>query len=162
MFDKSVLQKDFDVNRDIKNKTFFLLFRYGHYFHIKRKDNPLFLILNSVFRLLSRLTVNKNNHIPLEVEIGGGCRLPHLLGIVISGDAVIGNNCTIYHQVTIGIDGNKSLKAPVIGNNVFIGAGAKIIGNARIGDNCVIGANAVVTKDIPSGKTVIKDNVVVK
>ena len=160
-FDKSILQKDFDANRDIKNKKFFLLFRYGHYFHMKRKENQLFLILDSIFRLLFRFTVNKNNHIPLEAEIGG-CRLPHLMGVVISGGAVIGNDCTIYHQVTIGVHGLAESGVLHIGNHVFIGAGAKIVGNVRIGDNCIIGANAVVTKDIPDNSTVVESNRIVR
>ena len=89
--------------------------------------------------------------------------LPHgLNGIVISRKAHIGSNATILHQVTIGIRmvASKSNRpedagAPVIGDNVFIGAGAKIIGNIHIGNNVIIGANAVVTKDIPDDHTVI-------
>lgn len=79
--------------------------------------------------------------------------LPHgLNGIVINDKAVIGKNCTIYHQVTIGeIGGN----APIIGNNCFIGPGAKILGGVRVGNNVTIGANCVVVKDIPDGSTVV-------
>lgn len=51
-----------------------------------------------------KLTYNKYNHIPLETNIGGGVRIPHLLGIVLSGKASIGEQCTIMHQVTIGVD----------------------------------------------------------
>lgn len=60
----------------------------------------------------------------------------------------IGQNCTLYHEVTIGDRGGYG-KAALIGNNVMIGAGAKIIGEITIGDNCKIGANAVVDKDMP-------------
>lgn len=88
-------------------------------------------------------------------------RCPHLIGIVIAGKAFIGDNCTIFHQVTIGIDG-KNQGAPKIGDNVFIGAGAKILGPVTIGDNCKIGANAVVTKDVASGATVVGNNLIVK
>ena len=87
----------------------------------------------------------------------------HLNGIVISHYAKIGKNCIIYQQVTIAEDGNQ--RAATIGDNVSIGAGAKILGNISIGDNVKIGANAVVTKDIPSNCTavgvparVIRDN----
>ena len=72
----------------------------------------------------------------------------HLNGIIISHYAKIGKNCVIYQQVTIAEDGNQH--AATIGDNVSIGAGAKILGNITIGDNVKIGANAVVTKDIPS------------
>ncbi len=79
-------------------------------------------------------------------------KLPHgLYGIIISHNAVIGSNCTIFHQVTIG-EGKGG--APVIGDNVFIGAGAKIIGNVKIGSNSKIGVNAVVVHDVPENSIV--------
>lgn len=80
-------------------------------------------------------------------------RLPHgLNGIIVSHNAVIGENCTIFHQVTIG-EGRGG--APVIGNNVLIGAGAKIIGGIQIGDNVRIGAGCVVMQDVPDNTTVL-------
>lgn len=82
-------------------------------------------------------------------------RLPHgLNGIIVSHNAVIGENCTIFHQVTIG-EGRGG--APVIGNNVLIGAGAKVIGGICIGNNVKIGAGCVVTKDVPDDATVVSD-----
>lgn len=79
--------------------------------------------------------------------------LPHgLNGIIVSHNAVIGRNCTILHQVTIG-EGKNGV--PRIGNNVMIGAGAKVIGGIHIGNNVKIGAGCVVTKDIPDGATVV-------
>lgn len=79
-------------------------------------------------------------------------KLPHgLNGIIVSYFAKIGDNCVIRQQVTIAQKNNKSA---VIGNNVVIGAGAKIIGNVKIGDNAVIGANAVVTHDVESNTVV--------
>ena len=79
--------------------------------------------------------------------------LPHgLNGIVVSPNAVIGKNCTIFHQVTIG-EGRDG--APTIGDNCFIGVGAKIIGKIRIGDNVRIGANCVVFEDVPDNCTVV-------
>lgn len=75
--------------------------------------------------------------------------LPHgLNGIIVSHNAVIGKNCRIFHQVTIG-EGRGG--APIIGDNVLIGAGAKIIGNIRIGSGAKIGAGCVVTQDISEG-----------
>ena len=80
-------------------------------------------------------------------------QLPHgLYGIIVTHNAVIGSNCTTYHQVTIG-QGNGG--APTIGDNVYIGAGAKIIGNVKIGNNVKIGANAVVLKNIEDNCTVV-------
>ena len=79
-------------------------------------------------------------------------QLPHgLYGIVVSHNAVVGENAVIYHQVTIGEGRNG---APNIGDNVLIGAGAKILGNVRIGSGSVIGAGAVVTFDVPDNSIV--------
>ena len=81
---------------------------------------------------------------------------PHgLNGVIISPDAHIGKNCTIFHQVTIGNDNKKLENVPTIGDNVTIYPGAKIIGKVRVGNNCVIGANAVVWKDIPDNCLVV-------
>ena len=88
--------------------------------------------------------------------------LPHgLNGIIVSHNAVIGRNCTIFHQVTIG-EGNNG--APVIGDNVLIGAGAKLIGGIIVGNNVKIGAGCVVVEDIPDGATVIcaKERVIIR
>ncbi|MBQ8752368.1 MAG: serine acetyltransferase [Clostridia bacterium] len=80
-------------------------------------------------------------------------QLPHgLNGIIVSHNAVIGSNCTIFHQVTIG-EGRDG--APVIGDNVLIGAGAKVIGGIRIGNNVRIGAGCVVMQDVPDNTTVL-------
>lgn len=79
-------------------------------------------------------------------------KLPHgLYGIVVSHNATIGKNVTIYHQVTIG-EGNDG--APKIGNNVVIGAGAKLFGNIKIGNNVKIGGGAVVSFDVPDDSIV--------
>ena len=91
--------------------------------------------------------------IPLNCQIGGGLLLPHPNGIVIHPSARIGPNCLIFQQVTIGTRKGEIL--PVIGGHVDIGAGAKILGNVHIGDHACIGANAVVIKDVPSGKTAV-------
>ena len=76
----------------------------------------------------------------------------------MSGGAVIGSGCTIFHQVTIGsnlLEDTRHPGAPVIGDNVYIGAGAKIIGGIKIGNNVRIGANCVVVTDIPDNATVV-------
>lgn len=84
---------------------------------------------------------------------------PHgIIGVFISGGSTIGKNCVIFQQVTIGsntLKGSPGYGAPVIGDNCYIGAGAKIIGNVKIGNNCRIGANAVVVKDVPDNTVVV-------
>ena len=86
-------------------------------------------------------------------KLGKRLMLPHPNGVVIHEDAVIGDDCMIMQQVTIGMIGDGEV--PTIGNRVYIGAGAKIIGKLTVGDGARIGANAVVTKDVPPGCTAI-------
>lgn len=88
--------------------------------------------------------------------IGDGLFIDHGKGVVIGETAVIGNNCTIYHQVTLGGTGKTKHKKrhPTVGNNVLIGAGSKILGPVTIGDNAMIGAGSVVVDDVPPGTTV--------
>lgn len=85
-------------------------------------------------------------------EFGPGFVLVHSTGIVINGEVRGGRNIVVEHQVTIGAE---KRQAPVIGDNVFIGAGAKVLGSVTIGDGARIGANAVVVKDVPPHSTVV-------
>ncbi len=154
---KLLIESDLIRNSELKNHSFFYVFRLGNM--CINADDMIRNMGEFFFRLIMKMKYNKYNHIPLETKIGGGLRLPHLLGIVISGNAIIGKECTIMHQVTIGVDDiGENNKAPIIGNNVFIGAGAKIIGDITIGDNVIIGAGAIITKNVPSGKTVVGIN----
>lgn len=85
-------------------------------------------------------------------EIGGGLYIPHPIGTVIAVKRM-GSNCTIISNVTI--DRYNDQAFPEIGDRVFIGAGARVLGGIRIGDDAVIGANAVVLEDVPAGVTVV-------
>jgi serine O-acetyltransferase len=89
------------------------------------------------------------------VKIGRGFFIDHGMGVVIGETAEIGDDCTLYHGVTLGgTTWRKEKRHPSLGNNVVVGAGAKILGPVTIGDNARIGSNAVVTKDVPSNATV--------
>ncbi|MDP2071653.1 serine acetyltransferase [Methylotenera sp.] len=92
-------------------------------------------------------------------SIPRGIVFPHPYGIVIHSETVIGDNTIVMQQVTMG---GKSLidpvGAPILGDNCYVGAGAKILGPVRIGNNVTIGANAVVTKDIADGNVVVGVN----
>ncbi len=113
--------------------------------------------------------MNRNN-----ADISFGCQMdgiptfPHgFSGIFVSEGAKIGKNCVIFHQVTIGsntIPGSAGQGFPTLGDNVYIGCGAKIIGNVKIGSNVRIGANCVVTRDVPDNATVVleKPRVIVR
>jgi serine O-acetyltransferase len=99
-----------------------------------------------------------NCSIPLNANIANTPSFPHgLNGIFISMGARIGRNCVIFHQVTIGSNtlADSNIGAPIIGDEVYIGAGAKIIGNIRVGNNVRIGANCVVIKDVPDNCTIV-------
>lgn len=89
-------------------------------------------------------------------QIGDRLFIDHGMGIVIGETTTIGNNCTIYHGVTLGGTGKDTQKRhPDIGNNVIIGCGAKVLGPIKIGNNVKIGANAVVLNNVPDNSTVV-------
>jgi serine O-acetyltransferase len=82
-------------------------------------------------------------------QIGANLFIDHGLGLVIGQTAVIGNNCKLYHGVTLGgVDMRPVKRHPTLEDDVLVGAGAKLLGNIRIGRGSKIGANAVVTKDV--------------
>lgn len=102
---------------------------------------------------LAKITVQIMTGIdlPCEASVGRRLKIEHFSGIIVSGDTVIGDDVVIRNGVTIGLRRTGESGAPVIGNGVDIGAGAKILGAIKIGDGAVIGANAVVLGDVPPG-----------
>jgi serine O-acetyltransferase len=91
--------------------------------------------------------------------IGRRVVIDHGMGIVIGETAIVGDDVLIYHGVTLGGKVNDRVKRhPTVGNNVLLGAGAKLIGDIEIGDGAMIGANAVVTKNVPAGAVIVKAN----
>lgn len=109
-------------------------------------------ILSKILYKINRIVFS--NDIPPTVKFGENLVLPHYgLGVVIHPRTIIGDNCIIYQNVTIGC--RKEKGPPIIGNNCLIGTGACVLGNIKIGDNVSIGANAVVTKDVMEKKTVV-------
>ncbi|GFZ31230.1 hypothetical protein CSC2_17560 [Clostridium zeae] len=137
-----------------------LIYRIGNSVVYSKIPKPIkklvILILKVIQKIFSDILFH--TELPFGAKIGKGLRINHPYGIILSEFAKIGDNCTIFHQVTIGMnEGNRKINdgVPQIGNNVYIGCGAKIIGGITIGDNVKIGANAVVTKNIPSNCTVV-------
>lgn len=103
--------------------------------------------------LMNRSAHRHGGYVGPGAVIQGEPTLPHgLHGVFISRYAVIGANCRIYQNVTIG---EVDRKAPVVGNGCWIGAGAVLVGDIRIGANARIGAGAVVSRDVPAGATVV-------
>lgn len=97
-------------------------------------------------------------HVHIEGDIGGGLCVGHAEGggVIINDKVKIGKNCNIHHGVTIGVKNRgKNLGVPTIGDNVYIGPGAKVFGGITIGDNVAIGANAVVVTSIPDNAVVV-------
>lgn len=91
-----------------------------------------------------------------KAKIGKNLFIDHGIGTVIGETSIIGDNCLIYHNVTLGSVKNiKSKRHPTIGNNVMIGTGAVILGNIIIGDNVKIGANATILKDVLPNQTIV-------
>lgn len=99
---------------------------------------------------------------PCEVEIGENFVIDHFGGIVISGYAKFGNNCRIRNGVVVGLKNVSEPLAPVIGDDVDIGAGAKILGSIKVGSRVVIGANAVVIHDVPDDSIAVGVPAIVK
>ena len=100
--------------------------------------------------------------LPCEAQVGDRLRIDPYGGIVISGDAVIGDDVVLRNGVTIGLRRTGVRGAPRIGNRVDIGAGAKILGSITIGDGACIGANAVVLHDVPAGAIAVGIPAVIK
>ncbi|MBD9363573.1 serine O-acetyltransferase [Methylomonas fluvii] len=89
-------------------------------------------------------------------QIGRRFFIDHGMGVVIGETAVIGDDCTLYHGVTLGgTSWNKGKRHPTLGNGVVIGAGAKVLGPIEIGDGARVGSNSVVVKSVPMGVTVV-------
>jgi serine O-acetyltransferase len=122
-----------------------VLYRMSHALHRARMP----LLPGMVARL--NLTLHGLD-IPASVSIGPGLYIPHPVGTVVTAKR-IGANLTLISGITIGMRNERAF--PRIGDNVFIGAGARILGGITIGDNVQIGANAVVLKDVPSGATAV-------
>lgn len=151
---------EFNCRRVIKNKSWWfkifsprflpvLIYRLSYQFHQKKwmLFARIFSVINVIFFGIE---------ISPRCKIGPGLFFPHTQGTVL-GAISIGDNAVIYHGVTLGAKDldftYDALHRPLIGNNVVIGAGAKVLGGIHVEDNVIIGANSVVTKSIASDQT---------
>ena len=126
-----------------------LVYRFGRWRYQIRPvllRKPFSLIYKILYKFIQIIT---GIEFPCEAEIGKNFVIDHFGGVIISGYAKFGDNCRIRNGVVVGLKNVGEPSAPVIGNNVDIGAGAKILGNIIIGNNVLIGANAVVISNVP-------------
>lgn len=106
--------------------------------------------LSTITRFLTGIEIHPG------AQIGRRFFIDHGMGVVIGETTEIGDDCTLYHGVTLGGTSlNAGKRHPTLGNNVIIGAGAKILGPITLGDNAKVGSNSVVTKDVPENTTAI-------
>ncbi|MBR4749834.1 MAG: serine O-acetyltransferase [Abditibacteriota bacterium] len=124
-------------------------YRAAHFFHVHGLK-LLARIISQSARFWTGIEIHPG------AVIGSGLFIDHGMGVVIGETAEIGNDCVLYHGVTLGgVSMSRSKRHPTLGNNVIIGAGAKVLGNITLGDNVRVGANAVVLKDVPADTSVV-------
>lgn len=139
-----------------------LVYRFGRWRYGVRP-----IVLRKIFSLLYKLLyklvqIITGIELPCEVEVGAGFVIDHFGGVIVSGYSKFGDNCRIRNGVVVGLKNVGDPGAPVIGNNVDIGAGAKVLGKIRIGNNVLIGANAVVISDVPDNSIAVGVPAVIK
>jgi serine O-acetyltransferase len=126
-----------------------IVYRFGRWRYgvrptlVRKLCSLLYKILFKFVQILTGI------ELPCEAIVGRNFVIDHFGGIIVSGYARFGDNCRIRNGVVVGLRRIEEPYAPVIGNNVDIGAGAKLLGRIKIGDNSIIGANAVVLDDVP-------------
>lgn len=127
-----------------------VVYRFGRWRYTLRSKllrKPFSVLYHIAFKWIQIVT---GIELPCEVNVGDRFVIDHHGGIVISGFASFGSNCRIRTGVVVGLARVDDPVAPTIGDNVDIGAGAKVLGRITIGDNVMIGANAVVVRDVPA------------
>jgi putative colanic acid biosynthesis acetyltransferase WcaB len=152
MYSKFHIFQDWKSNKGyFKGQLILVLFRLAHLF----KSNKVLMILFCWYLFFYRFFVEWILAIELSwnLHVGSGLKLFHGFSLVVNGNTIIGDDCTLRHSTTIGNKGEiefSKFNSPVIGNNVDIGANVCIIGPITIGDNVKIGAGSIVIKDVPA------------
>lgn len=127
-----------------------LVYRFGRWRYglkpalVRKPFSLLYKIAHKFIQVVAGIDL------PCEAVVGRNFVIDHFGGVIVSGYARFGDNCRIRNGVSVGLKRVEEPGAPIIGNNVDIGAGAKLLGRITIGDNVLIGANAVVVTDVPS------------
>ena len=152
------LREDWTTHeRDILRRGLWVMvvYRFGRWRYrirpraIRKPFSFLYKLLKMVCEILTGI------ELPCEALVGKRFKIEHFGDIIVSGDAVFGDDVVIRNGVTVGLRHTGVRGAPVIGDRVDIGAGAKILGPITIGDDVVIGANAVVIEDVPANSIAV-------
>lgn len=124
-------------------------YRFHHWLW-GRRLKVLARVASQLGRLLTGIEIHPG------AQIGQRFFIDHGMGVVVGETAIVGDDVTLYQGVTLGGTSQEHVKRhPTLGNNVVVGAGAKILGNISVGDNCRIGAGSVVLRDVPDNSTVV-------
>jgi len=132
-----------------------IVYRFGRWRYTLKNGfvrKPFSLLYKISYKIVQIIT---GIELPCEVEIGQNFRIDHFGDIIISGYARFGDDCVVRNGVTVGLKNLDEIIAPIIGNKVNIGAGAKLLGPISVGDNVDIGANAVVICDVPANSIAV-------
>ncbi len=125
------------------------VYRYGQWVYSGRRT-PLGLPGRLAYKAAQKaVEVTTGISLPASADIGPGFYIGHFGTIIVHPDTRMGSGCYIGQGVTLGTRGQGDKGVPVLGDNVYIGAGAKVLGGIQLGDNASVGANAVVVKDVP-------------
>lgn len=159
------IRADFNAHgRDAGAQGFWamVIYRFGRWRYgvrpalLRKLFSLIYKVLYKIIQIVTGI------ELPCEATVGRNFVIDHFGGIIVSGYARFGDNCRIRNGVVVGLRRVEEPAAPIIGNNVDIGAGAKVLGPIRIGDNSIIGANAVVIEDVPENSIAIGVPAIVK
>lgn len=151
---KLIKEKDPSINSNIEVFLYpsfkaIIGYKISNYFY-RKKHFFLARFISEKFKRKTGIEIHPG------AKIGKNLFIDHGIGVVIGETAIVGDDVTLFHGVTLGGTGKERGKRhPTIGNNVFIGSGAKVLGNITIGNNVKIGANAVILKNVPNNVTIV-------
>lgn len=161
MFKKLKSDIDSIIERDPSNPSRLEVFLFYPGFKAVRRHRMANFLYRHKMKFFASYIAQKTRRktgidIHPAAKIGKALFIDHGMGVVIGETAEIGDYCTIYQNATLGGTGKEKQKRhPTIGNNVMIGAGAKVLGSFKVGDNAKIGAGAIVLSEVPENATVV-------
>lgn len=144
------ITQDFAANPQLPTRVTLAIYRGGSAALAKR--SPLLPLWKVADLLWTRTVVGAE--LPFSFEAGAGLRLPHWgRGVIIAPGTRVGAGVTLYHRTTLGI--GKGQQPPTLGDSVYVGTGAVILGPSAVGDGAVVGANSTIVRDVPPASTVV-------